>query len=198
VALNRYGERDYYEVLGVAKRASSGEIKKAYRKLAMKHHLDRNPDSKDAERRFEEVKEAYEMLSNPQKRAAYDQYGHAGVDPATAGAGQQRFGGYAEAFGDIFGDICGQTGGGGVGAVEVSPVARRCIVGRFALQHGNLAGTGSSRLRHANSRAELGELRDVQGLWREARHQGGNLPDVSWNRHLIFLSRADIATARAR
>jgi molecular chaperone DnaJ len=146
VALNRYGERDYYEVLGVAKRASSGEIKKAYRKLAMKHHLDRNPDSKDAERRFEEVKEAYEMLSNPQKRAAYDQYGHAGVDPATAGAGQQRFGGYAEAFGDIFGDICGQTGGGGVGAVEVSPVARRCIVGRFALQHGNLAGTGSSRL----------------------------------------------------
>ncbi|MEA3125044.1 MAG: molecular chaperone DnaJ [Caballeronia sp.] len=121
MALNRYGERDYYEVLGVAKRASSGEIKKAYRKLAMKHHLDRNPDSKDAERRFEEVKEAYEMLSNPQKRAAYDQYGHAGVDPATAGAGQQRFGGYAEAFGDIFGDICGQTGGGGVGGGRSKP-----------------------------------------------------------------------------
>jgi molecular chaperone DnaJ len=106
-------KRDYYEVMGVAKNASSDEIKKAYRKLAMKHHPDRNSDSKDAEKRFKEVKEAYEMLSDPQKRAAYDQYGHAGVDPSTAAASAQGFGGFAESFGDIFGDIFGQTGGGG-------------------------------------------------------------------------------------
>src|SRR5882757_1686801 len=109
-------KRDYYKVLGVAKNVSDNEIKKAYCKLAMKHHPDRNPDSKDAEARFKEVKEAYEMLSDPQKRAAYDQYGHAGVDPNMAGAGQQGFGGFADAFGDIFGDIFGQAAGGGAGA----------------------------------------------------------------------------------
>src|ERR1700692_381744 len=106
-------KRDYYEVMGVAKNASSDEIKKAYRKLAMKHHPDRNPDSKEGEKSFKQVKEAYEMLSDPQKRAAYDQNGHAGVDPATAAASAQDFGGFAEAFGDIFGDIFGQPGGGG-------------------------------------------------------------------------------------
>jgi molecular chaperone DnaJ len=100
-------KRDFYEVLGVAKNASDAEIKKAYRRLAMKHH------PKDAEKRFKDVKEAYEMLSDPQKRAAYDQYGHAGVDPNMAGAGQPGFGGFADAFGDIFGDIFGEAGGDG-------------------------------------------------------------------------------------
>jgi molecular chaperone DnaJ len=108
-------KRDYYEVLGVAKNASEEEIKKAYRKLAMKYHPDRNPDNKDAEEHFKEGKEAYEMLSDAQKRAAYDQYGHAGVDPNMAGAGGQGFGGFAEAFGDIFGDIFGQAAAGGGG-----------------------------------------------------------------------------------
>ncbi len=107
-------KRDYYEVLGVNRDASDEELKKAYRRLAMKHHPDRNPDSNTAEDKFKEAKEAYEVLADPDKRAAYDQFGHAGVDQAAgmgAGAGAAGFGGFADAFGDIFGDIFG--GGGG-------------------------------------------------------------------------------------
>jgi molecular chaperone DnaJ len=106
-------KRDFYETLGVAKNASDEEIKKAYRKLAMKFHPDRNPDSKQAEDKFKEAKEAYEMLSDPQKREAYDRFGHAGVDPNVGGAGGAGAGfggGFSDAFGDIFGDI---FGGGG-------------------------------------------------------------------------------------
>ena len=108
-------KRDYYESLGVPKNASDEEIKKAYRKMAMKHHPDRNQgdESKKAEEKFKEVKEAYEMLSDPQKKAAYDQYGHAGVDPNRGGAGAEGFGGFAEAFGDIFGDVFGGAAGRG-------------------------------------------------------------------------------------
>ncbi len=112
-------KRDYYEVLGLAKNASEDDIKKAYRKLAMKFHPDRNQGdgAKEAEEKFKEVKEAYEMLSDAQKRQAYDQFGHAGVDPNAGGAGfrpgGEGYGGFAEAFGDIFGDIFGQQGGGG-------------------------------------------------------------------------------------
>ena len=100
-------KRDYYEVLGVERNASDSELKKAYRRLAMKHHPDRNPDNEGAERSFKEAKEAYEILSDPQKRAAYDQFGHAGVDPSAGGGGFQ---GGPGGFGDIFGDI---FGGGG-------------------------------------------------------------------------------------
>lgn len=113
-------KRDYYDVLGVAKNATDDDIKKAYRKLAMKYHPDRNQGegAKKAEEQFKEAKEAYEMLSDAQKRTAYDQYGHAGVDPNSAGfrpggPGAEGFGGFAEAFGDIFGDIFGGQGGGG-------------------------------------------------------------------------------------
>ena len=114
-------KRDYYETLGVAKNASEEEIKKAYRKLAMKHHPDRNPDSKGSEDKFKEGKEAYEMLTDADKRAAYDRYGHAGVDPNMAGAGGAGMGGFAEAFGDIFGDIFGggQRSGGRSGGPQV-------------------------------------------------------------------------------
>jgi molecular chaperone DnaJ len=109
-------KRDYYEVLGVAKNATEDEIKKSYRKLAMKHHPDRNPDDKSAEEKFKEAKEAYEMLSDAQKRAAYDRFGHAGVDPNAGGGGGAGFnGGFAEAFGDIFGDIFGGAAGGARG-----------------------------------------------------------------------------------
>ena len=107
-------KRDYYEVLGVNRDAGDDEIKKAYRKLAMKYHPDRNPDNKEAEEKFKEAKEAYEMLSDPQKKAAYDRYGHAGVDPSMgAGPGAQGFDGFSDAFGDIFGDLFGGGRGGG-------------------------------------------------------------------------------------
>jgi molecular chaperone DnaJ len=110
-------KRDYYDILGVNRDADEEAVKKAYRKLAMKFHPDRNPDSKESEDKFKEAKEAYEVISDPQKRAAYDRFGHAGVDQQAGmggGPGGPGFGGFADAFGDIFGDIFGgQRGGGG-------------------------------------------------------------------------------------
>jgi molecular chaperone DnaJ len=111
-------KKDFYESLGVPKNASDDEIKKAYRKMAMKYHPDRNQGDKaaEAEAKFKEIKEAYEVLSDADKRAAYDQYGHAGVDPNMRGAGGQGFGNFGDACGDIFSDIFGgggRRGGGG-------------------------------------------------------------------------------------
>jgi molecular chaperone DnaJ len=107
-------KKDYYEVLGVNRDASEEEIKKAYRKLAMKHHPDRNPDNPKAEEHFKEAKEAYEMLSDTQKRAAYDQHGHAAFESGGMGGGSP-FGAGAQGFdfSDIFGDIFGGGRGGG-------------------------------------------------------------------------------------
>ena len=110
-------KRDYYEVLGVNRDASEEDIKKAYRKLAMKYHPDRNPDNPKAEENFKEAKEAYETLSDGQKRAAYDQYGHAAFEAGGMGGGNPFGGGFGGGaggfdFGDIFGDIFGGGRGG--------------------------------------------------------------------------------------
>jgi len=104
-------KRDYYEVLGVDRSASEQEIKKSYRRIAMKYHPDRNPDDEDADHKFKEATEAYDVLMNSEKRAAYDQYGHAGVDPQMGGGGFQG-GSFSDIFGDVFGDIFGGGGGG--------------------------------------------------------------------------------------
>jgi molecular chaperone DnaJ len=122
-------KRDFYEVLGVNRDASDEDIKKAYRKLAAKHHPDRNPDDKSAEEKFKEAKEAYEILTDGNKRAAYDRYGHAGVDPSAAGGpggfggGGAGFDGFADAFGGIFDEIFG-GGRGGAGGGGRSNVYR--------------------------------------------------------------------------
>lgn len=103
-------KRDYYEILGIARDADDKEIKRAYRKLAMKYHPDRNPDDTEAENKFKEASEAYEILTDANKRAAYDQFGHAGVDGQAGGGG---FGGGGASFSDIFGDVFGDIFGGG-------------------------------------------------------------------------------------
>src|SRR5258708_14025311 len=102
---------DYYRLLDVPRNASEADIKKAYRRLAMKFHPDRNPGDKSAEESFKEAKEAYEVLSDAGRRAIYDQHGHAGIDAARQGGGGSGFGG-AEQFSDIFGDVFGDIFGG--------------------------------------------------------------------------------------
>jgi molecular chaperone DnaJ len=106
-------KRDYYEVLGVAKNASADELKKAYRKLAVQYHPDKNPGDKAAEEKFKEVSEAYDVLNDEDKRAAYDRYGHAAFSGGMPGAGGGGGGGFHDPF-DMFRDIFGGGGGGGI------------------------------------------------------------------------------------
>ena len=117
-------KRDYYEVLGVSRTAAADEIKKSYRRLAMKHHPDRNKDDASAETKFKEAKEAYEVLSDAEKRSTYDRFGHDGLKAQTGGGG-----GYgADGFGDIFGDVFGDIFGGG-GRQRSSQVFRGADLG---------------------------------------------------------------------
>ncbi|CAA6823871.1 MAG: Chaperone protein DnaJ [uncultured Thiotrichaceae bacterium] len=106
-------KRDFYEILGAEKNASEADLKKSFRRLAMKYHPDRNPDDAEAEGKFKEAREAYEVLSDANKRAAYDQFGHAGVEKSAGGGGGPGGQGFGDIFEDIFGDIFGGSGGGG-------------------------------------------------------------------------------------
>ncbi|MBN2669235.1 MAG: molecular chaperone DnaJ [Bacteroidales bacterium] len=131
-------KRDYYEVLGVSKSATKEELKKAYRKLAIQYHPDKNPDDKAAEDKFKEAAEAYEVLSNDEKRSRYDQFGHAGMGGATGGGG---FGGFSDiedifsSFGDIFGGHFGGFGGfGGQRAQRVNKGSNLRVKVRLTLQ----------------------------------------------------------------
>src|SRR5258708_33740935 len=120
-------KRDYYEVLGVNRDASEEEIKKAYRKLAMKHHPDRNPDSRDGEEKFKEAKEAYEILSEPDKRRADDAYGHAGAHPQMGGMGPGEaagFGRLPEALRGNLSDLLRRRPGAGAPSVLPRPGPR--------------------------------------------------------------------------
>jgi molecular chaperone DnaJ len=115
-------QADYYEVLGVSRDADDATLKKAFRKLAMKHHPDRNQDDAKSEEKFKTAKEAYDILSDPQKRAAYDRFGHAGVNQGGAGFGG---GSTADAFGDMFGDVFSDIFGGGRGRGGGRPNVQR-------------------------------------------------------------------------
>jgi molecular chaperone DnaJ len=132
-------KRDYYKVLDVARSASEADMKKAYRRLAMKFHPDRNPGDHEAEDKFKEAKEAYEVLSDAQKRAVYDQYGHAGIESSrntAGGAGAHAAEAFSDIFGDVFGDIFGGARRGGA-----SQVSRR----RPALRDRARSGRGGVR-----------------------------------------------------
>ena len=114
-------KRDYYEVLSVSRGCDDGILKTAYRKLALQYHPDRNPDNRDAEEKFKEAAEAYSVLSDPQKRASYDRFGHQGVNGngGSSGFDPGNFGDFSDVFGDLFGDIFGQGRGGSKGRSRV-------------------------------------------------------------------------------
>ena len=155
-------KRDYYEVLGLNRDAGGDDVKKAYRRLAMKYHPDRNPNDANAEEKFKEASEAYEVLSDREKRSAYDQFGHAGVDPSAGGMGGAGFNGsFADIFGDVFGDFfngarAGRSRGNRGGRPSVRPAAG--------------SGAGRAGRHRGGLRAGAGHLRGLRRQRRQGRH----------------------------
>ena len=151
-------KRDYYEVLGLERDASEADVKKAYRRLAMKFHPDRNPDDPSAEEKFKEASEAYEVLSDPSKKGTYDQFGHAGLDPNSMGG---RGGGasFSDIFSDVFGDIFGGGGGRSSVAAWFGP----------ALHAGTRTRKSGARRYGRNPRAGAGRVRRMRRQRRAER-----------------------------
>jgi molecular chaperone DnaJ len=197
---NNVSKADYYEILGVDRNASDQELKSAYRKLAMKHHPDRNPDNPQAEERFKEASEAYQVLSDSDKRAAYDRYGHEGLNGGGAGFGGNPFAGAGVDVSDIFGDFFGEMFNMGGGAHRSSRVQRgqdlqielaiefeEAVFGKETEIHhrrldpcqdchgtGTASGRGPSTCPHCHGR---GQVRFQQGFFTVARtcsHCGGS------------------------
>ena len=167
-------QRDYYEVLGVARDASEDEIKRAYRKMALQNHPDHNPDNPEAEQRFKEAAEAYEVLRDPERRARYDQFGHAGV------GNNGDFGGFGSAedifahFGDIFGDMFGFSMGGGTRRGGPRPTAGR----GSALQSEHHLRAGGEGCGNHPEHPPDDHLRGMPRLGRRAGDVPRNLPPV--------------------
>ena len=159
-------KRDYYEVLGVARTCGDAELKAAFRKLAMQHHPDRNPGDKDCEHKFKELNEAYDVLKDGDKRAAYDRFGHAAFEQGGMGAGAHGFGAdFATTFSDIFEDLFGMSG-----APRRPRPGPRARLGS-ALQYGNQPGRGLRRQNRADPHPDLGDLRSLLRQRRQGRQQ---------------------------
>lgn len=170
-------KQDYYEILGVSKTAEEREIKKAYKRLAMKYHPDRNQGDKEAEAKFKEIKEAYEVLTDSQKRAAYDQYGHAAFEQGGMGGGG--FGGGAD-FSDIFGDVFGDIFGGGRGRQRAARGADLRYNMELTLEEAVRGVTKEIRI------PTLEECDVCHGSGAKTRYTAADLSDLSW-----FWSGAD-------
>ena len=162
-------EIDYYELLECERTADDATIKTSYRKLAMKYHPDKNAGCKDSEAKFKAVSQAYDVLKDPQKRAAYDRFGHAAFQNGGGGGGAQDFGGFSDIFENIFGEFMGGRGGG-----RVATAARRGP----ALRHGNHAGGGVPRQVDRDHRRRDRGVRRLRRVGREAGHQRASLRDL--------------------
>ena len=149
-------KRDYYKVLDVARTATEVEIKKSYRRLAMKFHPDRNPNDHEAEDKFKECKEAYEVLSDAQKRAIYDQHGHEGLAARGGGAGFSAADAFSDIFGDVFGDI---FGGGRRGGRQVFRALGACA--RLSSISNRVFGPAKSNSRRSAMRGVTGSVRSL-------------------------------------